>query len=96
MSEDMVNHPPHYTDGGIETIDYMKAKMPPEQFEGYLIGNVLKYVSRYGKKNGVQDLEKARWYLDKAISLYKQYEITPKQYEILTPNSDSIINDPRR
>jgi len=78
MSKDMVNHPPHYTSGGIETIDYMQAKLTPEQFEGYLAGNVIKYISRYQHKNGLEDLRKARWYLDKLISLYEKFEI-PKE-----------------
>jgi hypothetical protein len=66
-TEDIVNHPPHYKSGGIETIDYMKAKLSKEQFEGYLAGNVMKYISRYPHKNGVEDLKKAQWYLNKLI-----------------------------
>lgn len=69
MANDPVNSPSHYTAGGIETIDYMKAKMSPEQFQGYLIGNVLKYASRFQYKNGVEDLKKAQWYLNKLISV---------------------------
>lgn len=64
---DTVDHPPHYKTGGIEPIDYMKAKLTKEQFDGFLIGNVIKYVSRYSHKNGLEDLKKARWYLDKLI-----------------------------
>lgn len=64
---DNINHPSHYTQGGIETVDYIKAKLTKEQFEGYCIGNVIKYISRYRHKNGVEDLKKARWYLEKAI-----------------------------
>jgi len=61
---DAVHNPSHYTDGGIEVIDYIEAKLTPEQFEGFLLGNVLKYTSRAGKKvNKVQDLEKAQVYL---------------------------------
>jgi hypothetical protein len=68
MSEhDVVESPNHYTAGGIETIDYMQAKMSPDQFEGYLMGNILKYVSRYGRKNGAEDLKKGCWYLQKLI-----------------------------
>lgn len=66
---DIVNHPQHYTHGGIETIDYLQAKMTQEQFEGYLLGNILKYVSRYPHKNGVEDLKKAEWYIDKLIGV---------------------------
>ncbi|WP_375162777.1 DUF3310 domain-containing protein [Paenibacillus sp. Pae108] len=64
---DPVNNPSHYTSGGIETIDYLKAKMTPEQFEGFLLGNCLKYLSRYRNKNGLEDLKKANWYLNKLI-----------------------------
>lgn len=65
---DNVNSPSHYTQGGIETVDYIKAKLTKEQFEGYCIGNVFKYVSRYRYKGGVEDLKKARWYLTKLIA----------------------------
>lgn len=65
---DNINHPSHYTVGGIETVDYIKAKLTKEQFEGYCIGNVIKYVSRYRYKGGVEDLKKARWYLTKLIA----------------------------
>jgi hypothetical protein len=61
---DMVNSPPHYTEGGIESIDYIKAKLTPEQFQGFIIGNALKYCSRLGKKGDPrEDAAKASWYL---------------------------------
>lgn len=66
-SVDNVNQPAHYKVGGIETIDYLKAKMTEAQYRGFLLGNVLKYVSRHGHKNGKEDLQKAMWYLDKLI-----------------------------
>lgn len=60
---DLINKPPHYTDGGIETIDFIEAKGLD-----YNLGNVVKYVSRAGKKgDALHDLKKARWYLDRAI-----------------------------
>ena len=62
-----ITNPDHYKHGGIETIEYMKAKLTKEQFEGYLLGNVLKYVSRYRHKDGVNDLKKAKWYLERLI-----------------------------
>src|SRR6056297_1685231 len=43
--------PDHYKTGGIETIDYMRAKLTPEQMEGYLLGNIMKYLSRFGYKD---------------------------------------------
>jgi len=60
---DLVNQPPHYTVGGIETIAYIKAKLTPEEFRGYLKGNVLKYASRANHKdNPTQDIDKMVWY----------------------------------
>lgn len=72
VKPDLVNNPPHYTAGGIETIDYIKAKLTPEEFIGYLKGNVIKYTSRAGKKDDiVQDLEKAQWYMNRQIKALK-------------------------
>ncbi len=63
---DPVNHPEHYKVGGIETIDFIKAKLTPEEFRGYLKGNVLKYASRAGHKdNAVQDAGKLAWYANR-------------------------------
>jgi hypothetical protein len=59
-------HPDHYKGGGIETIDYIQAKLTPEAFVGYCRGNVLKYVSRAGQKDDtVQEIGKAIWYLER-------------------------------
>lgn len=70
--DDPVNSPAHYTAGGIETIDYIKAKLTPEEFIGYLKGNVIKYTSRAGKKQDtIQDLEKAQWYMNRQIKELK-------------------------
>lgn len=69
--QDMIN-PSHYKKGGIEAIDYMKAKSTPEEFKGHLRLTALKYLSRYGQKdNGLQELEKAKWYLDRLIQELK-------------------------
>jgi len=65
---DAVNHPPHYKIGGIETIEYMKAKSTPEEFKGHLRLTVIKYLSRTGyKDDALQDLKKAQWYLNRLI-----------------------------
>ena len=67
MSKDYIN-PDHYKIGGIETIDYMKAKSTPEEFKGHLRLTALKYLSRYGKKDDeLQELKKAKWYLDRLV-----------------------------
>lgn len=65
---DVVDHPSHYTQGSIETIDYMESCLSPEEFRGGCKMNVLKYVSREKHKNGLEDLKKARWYLNRLIS----------------------------
>lgn len=67
-AEDNVNHPAHYTQGGIECIDALKASMSRDEYRGFLKGNTMKYLWRYRMKGGVEDLKKARWYLDKLIS----------------------------
>lgn len=64
---DVVLKPQHYADKQIEVIDYMEDTLSKEGYEGFCTGNVLKYVSRYRHKNGVEDLKKARFYLNKAI-----------------------------
>lgn len=72
LLSDPVNNPAHYTYGGIETIDYIKAKLTPEEFIGYLKGSVIKYTSRAGKKiDTIQDLEKAQWYMNRQIKELK-------------------------
>jgi hypothetical protein len=64
---DAIN-PDHYKQGGIECIEAMKASMTPEQFQGYLKGQVIKYLWRLGlKDSAVQDARKAAWYLDRMI-----------------------------
>jgi hypothetical protein len=64
---DAIN-PDHYKQGGIECIEAMKASMTPEQFQGYLKGQVIKYLWRMGlKDSAVQDARKAAWYLDRMI-----------------------------
>lgn len=57
----MIN-PNHYKQGSIEVIDYIL-----DQKFNYMEGNVIKYVSRYKKKNGLEDLKKAQWYLQKLM-----------------------------
>jgi hypothetical protein len=72
MSKDVVNHPSHYTSGGIETIDIMASKLSPDEFKGYLKGNVIKYITRAGKKkNELEDLRKCAWYLNRLIEEFK-------------------------
>ena len=64
-----VDHPSHYTSGGIECIDAIRSSMTADQFAGYCKGNCLKYIWRYAQKNGVEDLYKARVYLNWLIDI---------------------------
>lgn len=64
---DNVNHPDYYNQGNIEVIDYIEDQ---GMMSGFCLGNAIKYISRAGKKNPeteIEDLSKARWYLDKYI-----------------------------
>jgi len=70
--DDMVNHPPHYNQYGIECIDAIRAATD-SGFEFYLQGNILKYIWRYRYKNGTEDLKKAQWYLNKLIQEVEGY-----------------------
>ena len=65
---DNINHPTHYNRGNIETIDMIKNCMSPSEFEGYLQGNIIKYISRYKYKGtALEDLKKAEWYVARLI-----------------------------
>lgn len=73
VEPDPVNHPEHYTHGGIECIDAITAavcELPGT--EAWLVGQVIKYIWRYKWKNGLEDLSKARFYLDRLIDTIKQ------------------------
>ena len=80
-NEDMVNRPPHYNKSGIECITAISAATS-DGFEYYLQGNIIKYVWRYPYKNGVEDLKKARWYLDKLIDISSTDSDKDKEYVI--------------
>lgn len=69
MMKDNVNHPDHYTQGGVECIDAIAAATTGKTgIEAVCVANVIKYLWRYELKNGVEDVKKARWYLDRLIS----------------------------
>ena len=66
-SKDEINHPSHYTQGGIECIDAIEAALTPEELRGYLKGNCLKYLWRERGKGGNKDIEKAEWYIRRLL-----------------------------
>lgn len=71
IEKEAVDHPSHYNQNGLETIDVIKAFCSDlDGVEGFDIGNCLKYLTRWKHKNGIEDLKKAKWYLEHVI----QYE----------------------
>ena len=73
---DAIN-PDHYKHGGIETIEYIRAKMSKEEFYGYIKGNAMKYISRVDKKSDklldkIEDLKKAQWYIERMIQVHQE------------------------
>ena len=69
---DAVNRPAHYTEGGVECIDVMIQTQGKEAVKAFCICNAFKYLFRHGKKNGLEDIKKAAWYLNKYIELEGQ------------------------
>ena len=67
-STDMVEHPKHYNQGGIECIDALKAATVGKRgIEAVCVANVIKYLWRYEEKNGVEDVRKAKWYIERLL-----------------------------
>ena len=64
-----VNHPSHYNQGKYECIDVMVETFGREATQNFCLLNAFKYIWRTGEKNGVEDVKKARWYLDKYLEL---------------------------
>jgi len=61
-------NPKHYKIGGIETFDFIEAKLSEEQLSGFCKGLIFKYLARSDHKGKLEDLKKAKWYLDKLIN----------------------------
>lgn len=83
---DVVNHPSHYNGYAREVIDSIEGLCTEEEFRGYLKGNFIKYIARYRMKNGVEDLEKAQWYLAK---LKEAEEFLTEEYAAASINQGS-------
>ena len=73
--KDNIN-PSHYKSGKIECIDAIKSSMTKDEFQGALKANILKYIWRFPKKKGIEDLYKAQWYLNRLISESEKGEAT--------------------
>lgn len=70
--KDLVNQPPHYKTASIECFDLICETQGTDAAMGFCIGNAVKYLYRHNNKNGLEDVKKARWYLDKYIELASQ------------------------
>ena len=73
--KDNIN-PNHYKRGNIEIIDFIL-----DQNFNYLEGNIIKYISRYKDKNGLEDLKKAQWYLNRLIQTLNESNVSDYQFE---------------
>jgi hypothetical protein len=76
ITADMVNYPPHYTKGGMETIDIMEAKATPEEFKGHLKLTALKYLTRAGhKESELLDAKKTQWYVNRWVKTIEKQAV---------------------
>lgn len=92
---DPVKKPGHYTYGRYECIDIIEDVLADASGpEGFLIGNVIKYLWRFQHKNGTEDLEKARWYLDRAITRRRTMAEKPAPYIARIQTSDRYVTMP--
>jgi len=71
MKKDNVNRPSHYRKGKVECIDAIKSATS-DGYQFYLQGNIIKYMWRFNHKNGLEDLQKAQWYLSELIKITKK------------------------
>lgn len=79
MSEDLINQPSHYHHNGIDVIGFSELQFKKEELKGFYRINVLKYVTRYDRKNNVEDLKKATFYLNKLIALEEGTDFNPNK-----------------
>lgn len=71
---DIVNHPSHYETGSFECIDVMLETQGKQAVLDFCICNAFKYLYRHNRKNGVEDIKKAQWYINKYIELFERGE----------------------
>lgn len=76
QKKEMVSHPDHYqSETGLEVIDVIEAfTFDLKGIEGFDTGNIIKYICRWKEKNGLEDLKKAKWYLDHLITHVEKLE----------------------
>ncbi|WP_432268751.1 DUF3310 domain-containing protein [Catenibacterium mitsuokai] len=72
---DCINHPSHYETGKYECIDVMEETQGVEAVKNFCICNAFKYLYRHSNKNGLEDIKKAQWYLNKYIELSERGDV---------------------
>lgn len=90
---DPVNHPDHYTQGSIECIDAMIETQGVQAVQNYCICNAFKYIWRHNSKNNDQDIQKAKWYIDKYLELSVQP--SEQSCKVDTPNEENFFMQDR-
>lgn len=70
--DDKVNHPKHYTFGNVECIEAIRSALGDDGFASYCQGNAMKYLWRHRRKGGIEDLKKAKWYIDRMIEAERE------------------------
>ena len=97
---DNVNHPAHYQSrNGLETIDIIEACVEDlTGMEAVCTGNIIKYISRWKKKNGLEDLRKAKWYLNRLIDIQKvsNVDLTTYTKQVRVPLHEYIKKNKTR
>jgi len=83
-----VTKPAGYNQYSLETIDAIQGQCTPDEYRGYLKGNAFKYLARYRKKGGVQDLQKAAWYVNRLAS-YEEKQQNAAEHEKNTKFNDN-------
>lgn len=73
-TDTIVNHPSHYCTGKYECIDVMEEALGTDNVKGFCLCNAFKYLYRHKNKNGLEDIKKAKWYIDKLIELESKEE----------------------
>ena len=79
ITADMVNNPPHYTRGDLETIDILEAKSTFEEFKGHLKLTAITYITRAGHKDSeLQDAKKTQWYVNRWVKTLEKHAVNSK------------------
>lgn len=92
---DIINKPDHYHSGNIDVIKFSKENFTADELKGFHRINAIKYITRYDRKNGIEDLNKAKFYIDKLIELEesKPLELDGNESDISTYYGGTNLGD---